>query len=382
MKIGLVLDDSLDRPDGVQQYILTLGRWYAACGHEVHFLVGETHRTDIPNVHSLSRNLRVRFNKNRMSIPFPANKSRLQKLLNSELFDVLHVQMPYSPMLAARVVKLAPKSTAIVGTFHIVGISKLEKSGARLLGLYLWKNLRRFDAFVAASRPAAAFAKSSFRARCTVVPNTVDVSAFRSGRPLKKYQDGKLNILFLGRLVPRKGCQQLLEALQLLHEKHSLNNIRVIICGKGPLEGELKRYTARYHLQHVIHFVGFINEADKPDYLATAEIAVFPSLGGECFGIVLIEAMAAGSRAIVAGDNIGYRSVMSQRPDQLVDANDVKALAAKLRHFIVSGRARQAASHWQKKTVEQYDVRVVGGQLLEIYKSAIAKQGMTSDNEA
>lgn len=196
MKIGLVLDDSLDRPDGVQQYILTLGRWYRSQGHEVHYLVGETHRTDLANVHSLARNLRVRFNQNRMSIPFPANKARLRKLLESEAFDILHIQMPHSPMLAARIVRLAPKSTSVVGTFHIVGISTMEKIGARLLGLYLRQNLRRFDNFIAASGPAAKLAKTAFGVRATVIPNTVEVATFRSGQPIKKYQDGKLNMVF------------------------------------------------------------------------------------------------------------------------------------------------------------------------------------------
>ena len=104
MKIALVLDDSLDKPDGVQQYVLTLGSWLTSQKHEVHYLVGATSRKDIPNVHSLSANMRVRFNKNRASMPMIANRKAIRALTEKEKFDVLHVQMPYSPLLAGKII--------------------------------------------------------------------------------------------------------------------------------------------------------------------------------------------------------------------------------------------------------------------------------------
>ncbi len=94
LKIGFVLDDSLDSTDGVQQYMLTMGRWLQKKGHEVHYLVGHTRRPDIANIHSLSRNITVRFNQNRMSIPLGASRRHIKQVLMREQFDVLHVQMP------------------------------------------------------------------------------------------------------------------------------------------------------------------------------------------------------------------------------------------------------------------------------------------------
>src|SRR4029079_7527988 len=120
MKIGIVGDDTMDKPDGVEQYIMTIGPWFVAQGHEVHYLVGETHRTDFANLHSLAKNVKVRFNGNRLTIPLPANKRRIQKLLDKENFDVLYVQMPYSPALAGRIVAAAGPRTAVVGAFHIL----------------------------------------------------------------------------------------------------------------------------------------------------------------------------------------------------------------------------------------------------------------------
>lgn len=368
MKIGFVLDDSLDKTDGVQQYVLTLGQWMRHQGHEVHYLVGHTERTDIPHIHSLSRNIQTHFNQNRMSTPLPASKKLIKELLEREQFDALHVQMPYSPLMAGRVIKAAPKQTKVSGTFHIIPFSWIEKTATRLLGLLLWRTLRRFDTIYSVSEPAKRFARKSFGVKSTVLPNVVNVAAFNVGKPIKKYDDGKINIVFLGRLVERKGCLYLLHALQQLHEQHILTNVRVLICGKGQLLPELEAYVKKHHLSSNVHFVGFVSEEEKPDYLATADIAVFPSTGGESFGIVLIEAMAAGSRVVLGGNNIGYSSVLRQRPELLIDPLDTDNFASTLKHFIGSKRARSSAHAWQRAHVQQYDVAVVGRKLLEQYE--------------
>lgn len=97
LTIGLVIDDSLDRPDGVQQHVLTLGRWLTGKGHTVHYLTSTTQRTDIPRIHSLAKNLPITFNGNRLGIPLPADRSAIRQLFTDVHFDVLHINMPYSP---------------------------------------------------------------------------------------------------------------------------------------------------------------------------------------------------------------------------------------------------------------------------------------------
>mgnify|MGYP000624982490 CR=1 FL=1 len=286
MKIGFVLDDSLDKTDGVQQYILTLGKWLKRQGHEVHYLVGHTERKDVANVHSLSRNLQVHFNQNRMSTPLPASRSDIKALLQKEKFDVLHVQLPYSPFLAGRIIKLADPGIAIIGTFHIIPFSRLEAAATKLLSLWLWRNKKKFDRIVSVSKPAAEFARKSFGIKTSVLPNVVDISHYSSAKPYKKYEDGIVNLLFIGRLVERKGCMHLLKALQELHAGRSLDGVRVLIAGKGPLQPELEKYVRENHLSRNVKFLGYVSEEDKARYLRTAHIAVFPSTGGESFGIV------------------------------------------------------------------------------------------------
>ncbi|HSX44685.1 MAG TPA: glycosyltransferase family 4 protein [Candidatus Saccharimonadales bacterium] len=382
MKIGFVLDDSLDKADGVQQYILTLGRWFTQHGHEVHYLVGQTARRDIKHVHSLSRNLQVHFNQNRMSTPLPADKNQIKKLLEQERFDVLHVQLPYSPLMAGRVIRAVSPQTAVVGTFHVIPFSKLESRATRLLRLWLWRNIKRFDAVVSVSLPAQKFARTKFKVKSQILPNPVQISAFNGGKRLKKYSDGKLNIVFLGRLVERKGCLHLLKALQLLHDQNSLLNVRVIICGKGPLEQTLKNYVKEHRLAKIVQFVGFVSEDDKPDYLASADLAVFPSLGGESFGIVLIEAMAARSKIVIAGNNPGYHSILHDRPKQLVDPTNTLQFAKTLKQFLYTNSLRRQSEIWQANEVKRYDVAVVGGQLLKLYQELVAKRTNNSHNKS
>ncbi|HSW74777.1 MAG TPA: glycosyltransferase family 4 protein [Candidatus Saccharimonadales bacterium] len=374
LKIGFVLDDSLDSADGVQQYVLTVGTWLKKQGHEVHYLVGETVRTDIENLHSLSRNVKVRFNHNRMSMPLPAQKTQLRKLLQQEQFDILHVQLPYSPFLAGRIIAAAPARTAIVGTFHIAPHSRMVHLANRLLMVLTRRTLRRFDAIFSVSPVAQAFAKQTFGIESSVLPNTVSMAAYDQPEPLAKYIK-TTNIMFLGRLVQRKGCAHLLRAVAEMQRQNLVNSpYKVVICGKGPLEPELREFVRSHSLQDIVVFEGFIDETEKPNYLATSDIAVFPSTGGESFGIVLIEAMAASRGAVLAGNNPGYASVMEPFTQSLFNPADEQALAHLLANMLNDSKKRAQLSMQQHIAVRQYDIGNVGTRLVNYYEVALHKR--------
>lgn len=374
INIGFVLDDSLDKPDGVQQYVLALGAWLKKRGHNVHYLVGESSRTDVSNVHSLSRNLRVSFNKNRMSMPLLAPKSKLRAVLKANKFDVLHVQMPYSPIMAHKLINLADDSTAVFGTFHIAAHGRVASAGTKALGAWTRKSLKRFDKIFSVSEPAQVLAKKAFGVDSEVLPNTFDWELFNRTSPIKKYEDGRLTVLFLGRLVPRKGCLILLKAVAELVSHNDLPKFKVLICGKGPEADKLKKFVQKNRLQNDVEFVGFVSEADKPNYYASADISVFPSTGGESFGIVLIEAMASGRAAILAGDNSGYHSVMHEQPELLVPVADPKALAQKLAWLLKNEADRKSAAIWGAEYSKRFDIDVVGRRLEATYHAYCQKK--------
>jgi phosphatidylinositol alpha-mannosyltransferase len=374
LKIGFVLDDGLDRPDGVQQNILTLGAWLTSQGHEVHYLVGQTKRTDIKNMHSMARNVRVRFNGNKLTIPTYAPIKNIRRILGDENFDVLHVQMPYHPFCGARIVAAAGVKTVIVGTFHILEFNHATKLGARMLGMYLHNNLKKFDKFFSVSKPARDFAASSFIIESSILPNPVDVAKFKPKVTFER-SNNSTQIVFVGRLVPRKGCMKLLEATRVLVADGAIKrSFHIDICGDGQLGSELKTYATKHGLKDFVTFHGFVSEEKKVSLLQQADIAVFPSSGGESFGIVLIEAMAAEAGVVLAGDNPGYKSVLDTLPGCLFDPYDAKQLARTLALYANNASKSQTMHTEQQKLVANFDVKNVGTKLVSIYRDCIERK--------
>lgn len=373
LKIGLVIDTNLDSSDGVQQYVKTLGAWLTNQGHEVQYLTSSANFTEWAGgrVHSLSRTLAVRFNGNRVTIPLLANKHRINQLLQNEQFDILHIQMPYSPLLAQRVIAAAGPKTAIVGTFHILPVGGLQIFASRLLRVIYGRSPKKFDYILSVSQAAAKFAKTVFRFKSEVVPNAVELKRFQGSKSKLVWpkDDGIKRIVFLGRLVERKGCGHLLKAFSNL----DLTDVELLIAGDGPQRAKLEAFVAERQISNRVKFLGFINEEDKPALLGSADIACFPSVSGESFGIVLIEAMAAGSRVVLGGNNPGYASVLGERQELLFDPVDSSGLTKKLEYFLTNNLASQKAHNWQVQHVKQYDIQTVGSQVLQVYQAAVAK---------
>lgn len=368
MRIAFVLDDSLDRPDGVQQYVLTVGKWLKQNGHEVFYLVGQTSRQDVENIHSLSKIVRVKFNGNVVGTPLPANKKALKRLLDELKLDVIHVQLPYSPVLAGRVVDLASRNTAVVGTLHIYPNTKFEHGMNKLLAGINAKTLKQFDEIIAVSEAAAAASHINSANKIQIIPNPVDIKRFSAPRQAGSQIE---TIKFLGRLVPRKGCMILLQALDLLKSTGKLPaDLQIEIGGTGPLLAKLEQYAKAKALTDQISFKGYIEESNKPGFLQTADIAVYPSSGGESFGIVLIEAMAAGAITL-GGNNTGYACVMGKESSQLFDTKNAQDLADKLAVLLGNESMQASVKKHQKQLVKQFDIDQVGSALMSIYKKTL-----------
>jgi len=377
LKIGLVFDDSLDSSDGVAQYVKDLGGWLSGQGHEVSYLVGETKLTEWRGgkVYSLSKNQAVYFNGNRLSVPLPANSRRIRELLNAKNFDIMHVMVPYSPFLAQKIINVAALTTPIVGTFHIYPAGNLARLSGRLLKYAYLGSLSKFSKIVSVSSAAQSYASDVFGLQTAVIPNMVDISKFSQAKPVANHQP---TVVFLGRLVKRKGCAQLLEAFTLLRQ--SKPNARLIIAGDGPQRQKLEALTSKLGIKDNVFFQGFIEESQKPALLGGADIACFPSLYGESFGIVLIEAMAAGAGVVLGGDNPGYRSVLAKQDQLLINPRDTADFAQRLQIFLDDKALTKNLHAWQLQTVKQYDVERVGEQIERLYRQAIAPAAKSRHN--
>jgi len=379
LSIGFLYDDTLDSTDGVAQYVKTLGAWLSSRGHRVSYLVGETKtdRLSGGRVYSLARNKSVVFNANRLSIPLLADRGAIKQALANEQLDVLHVQVPYSPLMSQIAINRADKSTVIVGTFHVYPAASWVEAGTRLLRLVLRNSLKKFDQIISVSQPAADFARKTFGIDTLVVPNAVDISRFRQTPP-KDSQFKRHQIVFLGRLVKRKGCLPLLKAFSVL--KETMPSANLTIAGDGPLRPVLERYIKQKGLGSSVKLTGIVAEEDKARILAGADIACFPSLYGESFGIVLIEAMAAGARVVLGGNNPGYSAVLGQQDKLLIDPLDTAGFAARLAKLLRDEQLAQELHRWQLSEVKKYDIATVGPKIESIYRRAIASRAKSRHN--
>lgn len=366
LKIAFVFDDSLDRNDGVQQYVRVMANYLHNKGHIIHYFVGETHDpVGFPGkVHSLSKNVGVKGNNNRLSIPRPAKSEEIARLLKNLRPDVLHVQMPFSPLLGAKVINQAHDDMAVVATFHIVGEGLLERFGSNALRLATAKANNRIDQVLAVSEPAAAYAKKHYKVDSIVLPNVVELSRFHTANSKRQTRP---TILFLGRLVPRKGADLLLTAVANVREQLTDLSARVLIAGDGPMRERLEAMVDEYDLRDLVHFLGYVEESNKPDLLASAELAVFPSTGGESFGIVLLEAMATNGPVVLAGNNQGYESVVGKQFQMMIDPHDSINFGKQMIKLLTDKELRNHLKRWQGQRVKDFDVATVGPELEKIY---------------
>lgn len=373
-KVALVLDDALARPDGVQEYVRSLASYLGAQGNEVHVLCsGEAGDppAGVTAVHSLTRNVAANFNGNGLRTPLPVKRATVRELLDRERFDVIHVMSPHSPLFAARVVDQARaiqgRSVRIVGSFVILPDGTTSSTGTRLLGKALRGNLRKFDAFSGLSGPASEFAEAAFGVSCVTIPAPIAVADVQAQAAAKPWpvKDERTVIAFLGRLVDRKGVLEMLDAIAALPTDVRTRMV-LRLGGRGPLLDAVKALVERHQLQDTVTLEGFIADEDKPGFLAAADIAVFPATGGESFGIVLIEAMASGSGAVIAGDNPGYSWTIGDS-DAVVDARNTAKFAATLERLITQPEQRQTLYARQQERLKNFDVPLVGAQVEELY---------------
>lgn len=370
LTVALLLDDDLDRPDGVQQYVLVLAEQLRARGHAVHLVAPGTRRSDLPHLHTLGRRVAATANGNRVRTPLGADPRTVGALLHEMRADVLHVQLPHSPLLTGQFVRRADPRTAVVGTFHIAPMSRLASIGAHALGLLERRELRRFDAVMAMSGAAQDFARTAFGLATQLVPMPVDLSRF--GPDDEPRPDGPARVVFLGRLVERKGARELLAALAVLARRAPGLAWTAVVAGRGPLDGELRAFVEREHLAQRVSMPGFVDEGDKRDLLARADLVVLPATGGESFGISVVEALAAARGVVLAGDNPGYREPMRGLEGQLVDPADAEALAATLERWIDDPAARAQAATRQRAAAERFEAGAATDQAEDVYRAAVA----------
>jgi phosphatidylinositol alpha-mannosyltransferase len=329
MKIGLVSPYVYPLPGGVTQHVRYLYENLRLRGHDVRILTSShgLQRSSEGDVIRLGKGFSMPANGSVGTITLsPRFISQVRAVLEGERFDVLHFHEPFVPFLS--LVILRESQSVNVATFHAYGgWSPSYEFGSRTLGGYA----DRLHGRIAVSAAARHFIDRYFPGDYKVIPNGVDAERFRRSVPLARWQDGTRNLLFVGRFEPRKGLLDLLKAYRILRKTGC--QCRLLVVGGGPQEREARRYVATRRLVGV-EFLGRVSDDEKTQLFRTADVFVSPATGGESFGIVLLEAMAAGA-PIVASDIHGYKGVVRRgREGLLVPPHEPKQLAASIARLL------------------------------------------------
>ena len=364
MKIGLVSPYDYGYPGGVIAHISDLSHGLVKAGHQVKI---------IAPMFDPNPDIEETFIRLGRSFPIPSGgsiarvslsvwlKPHIRRLLSEEQFDILHIHEPLAPFLPLVILRLS--DSVNIGTFHAFhGSSKLHWASKYLLE----NTAQMLDGRIAVSEPAMRYASRDFPGEYKIIPNGIDFQRFNKSQiPIPEFQDGKLNILFLGRLEKRKGLKYLLESFSDI--KWEYPNTRLIVVGIGNEDKTAHRIIAERHIEDVI-MVGASSYSDIPRYYHSADIYCSPATGGESFGIVLLEAMASG-KPVIATNIDGYSSVMTNRKEGiLVEPENPTSIKMALQEMISDSKLREDFAKNGLKTAARYDWANVTKDIIEYYE--------------
>ncbi|MBF6181147.1 glycosyltransferase family 4 protein [Nocardia otitidiscaviarum] len=362
MRIGMVCPYSFDVPGGVQAHVVELAQVLIERGHKVSVLAPAADDTPLPDfVVSAGRAVAIPYNGSVARLSFgPTAYTRIRRWIAENDFDVLHIHEPNAPSLSMLALKIA--EGPIVATFHTSTTKSLVLSTFQgVLRPYHEKISGR----IAVSELARRWQVEALGGDAVEIPNGVDVPAFAHAPLLDGYPRPGGTVLFLGRYdEPRKGMEVLLGALPELVRRHP--DVQVLIVGRGD-EERLRREAGR-NAGH-LRFLGQVSDAEKASAMRSADVYCAPNLGGESFGIVLVEAMAAGT-AVVASELDAFRRVLRDgTAGMLVPVGDSDRLATALDTMLTDTRRREEYIRTANQVVGEYDWPVVAEQILRVYET-------------
>ncbi|HLT09204.1 MAG TPA: glycosyltransferase family 4 protein [Micromonosporaceae bacterium] len=369
MRIGMVCPYSFDVPGGVQRHVHDLAETLIDLGHSVSVLAPADDDVPVPPfVVPAGRAVPVRYNGSVARLSFgPVSAARVRRWITSGDFDVIHVHEPLAPSLALLAV-LSVRDEPVVATFHTaITRSRAMQAASGVLQLVL----ERVTARIAVSDLARRVQVEHLGGGAWEIPNGVSVARFAQAEPLSGWPGPGGAIGFVGRFTePRKGFGVLLEAyLRLARERPGL---RLLVAGRGDPEQAFDAVGGvAPEIASRITFLGMVSEEEKARMLRSVDLYVAPNTGGESFGMILTEAMAAGT-PVVASDLDAFRRVLDGgRAGALVPVGDSAALAETLARLLDDPPARAELAARASEVVSAYDWPVVARRVLEVYHLAI-----------
>lgn len=368
MRIGIVCPYSWDVPGGVQFHVRDLAEHFIGQGHDVAVLAPAEDDTPLPPyVTSCGRAVPVRYNGSVARLSFgPVTSARVTRWLEAGRFDVLHLHEPLSP--GASLMALWASTEPVVATFHSAMLRSRALHAAHPL---LRPSLEKIRGRIAVSDDARATVRRHLGGEAFVIPNGVHVDRFATAPTRSSWSGmpGSPTLAFLGRVdEPRKGLAVALGALPAVVEAHP--RARLLVAGPG----DAAVIVAAAHPRAVAatELLGPVSDPDKATLLRSVDAYVAPHLGGESFGIVLVEAMAAGA-PVVASDLSAFSAVLDGgRTGVLFETGSEEGLSRAVLDLLADGARREALRLAGQDRARVFDWSVVADRILAVYEMVIA----------
>ncbi len=372
MKIGLVLPYNITLGGGVKEHVFAQQSELTKRGHEVVVVTPQPREPYTPD------GRRVLFLGAATEFKSPLGTSsqisasvltdEIDTMLEHEQFDIMHFHEPWVPVLSRQI--LSRSSSVNVATFHAkLPETMVSRTMAKAITPYTKPLLRHIHAFTAVTDGAAEYLLSLADVAVEIIPNGIELKAYQ--KPPAGFVPPKhpKTILYVGRLEQRKGVTHLLDAFAQLQQREA--NVHLIVAGEGPDRPKLQQQATTLGLKHV-SFLGLVDDTTKKQLFHSTDLFCAPSIYGESFGIVLLEAMTAGL-VTVAGDNPGYQSVMQGLGQlSLVDPKDTMTFAHRLQLLLNDDDLRALWRKWAKDYVKQFDYSRIVDRYEAVYETAIA----------
>ncbi len=368
MRIGMVCPYSFDVPGGVQFHVRDLAEVFIAQGHDVSVLAPADEDADVPPyLVSCGKAVPVRYNGSVARLTFgPVTSARVTRWLENGRFDVVHLHEPVTPSVSLMALWAAEEP--VVATFHTSTVRSRAMHAANPL---LRPSLEKIRARISVSEDAAATVRRHLGGDTYIIPNGVHVDRFAQA-PTRDDWVGtaeRPTLAFLGRVdEPRKGLGVLLRALPSVLDARP--GTRLLVAGPGDPTDLLRRADPR--AVAATEVLGAVSDPDKQSLLRSVDAYVAPHLGGESFGIVLVEAMAA-CAPVVASDLPAFVRVLDDgRTGVLHEAGSPVSLAAALVDLLADDARREALRRAGSERARIFDWRPVSRQVMAVYETVLA----------
>ena len=345
---------------------------------------GEKGRLAEPNIHKLGWAVPIPWNGSIARIAVsPTLARQTRAVLEQEQFDVIHLHEPLAPALPITTLRVIKGlNTVNVGTFHafapnaIFSMPRVSYGSARV---FLRRYFNRLDGHIAVSPSAREFVSRYFPGNYEIIPNGVDLHRFSVlAEPLPQFADGKLNILYLGRIEPRKGLKYLLQAIPQIRAQFP--NTRFIIGSDGPQRANYEQQVRQHGWPDVI-FTGRVPDEELPRYYASCDLFCAPSTGSESQGVVLLEAMAS-SKPVVASNIDGYRDVIRNEVDGLlVTPRSSEALAGAICQLLGDATVRKAMGASGREHAGEFSWPRIANRISEYYQMLIEQHAYSKSQQ-